>query len=288
MTQKNKPKDQHILPQMFLRGFTNENKKIFMYDAVKNKISDPRNPESVAKQKHIYTVIEGEQKNYKIEEKFAKIEDHATTLFEKINVSGFLEITQEDIQELIDFIVLLFIRTPRATKVSEEVIKDEDVLAKMRAINFYDAEKYIQACNKKKGLSYAITLAEHFKYRHNVLSNNFDLYLLTAEDHSPPFILNDMFSCLEMISSEKYYNGDNIDWSKMNVKKHFPVSNKHCVSFVPKSDPDKIGTSTLDYSRATITSHDVNIINRLTFYQKERYVYCSSKEVLLRQHDLNP
>lgn len=281
MTQNNKPKEQHILPQMFLKGFTNENKKIFMYDAVKNKISDPRNPESVAKQKNIYTVMDGDQKSYKIEEKFSKIEDHAARLFEKINLNGFVDIDHDDIQELIGFIVLLFIRTTRATKISEDVIKDESVLARMRAIDSCDAEKYIEACNNKKGLSYAITLAEHYKYRHRVLSNNFDLFLLTAEDNSPPFILNDMFSCLEMVSLETHYNGDNIDWSKMKVKKHFPVSSKHCVSFVPKSDPNKIGEPIIDFGKAAISSCDVNIINRLTFYQKERYAYCSSKEVLM-------
>ncbi len=277
---KNKPKDQHILPQMFLRGFTNENMKIFMYDAVKNKISDPRNPESVAKQKHIYTVIEGEQKNYKIEEKFSEIESHAKELFDKINANGFIDITQRDISELIDFIVLLFIRKPRATIIAEEVMDNEDVLSKMRAIDPSDAEKYIQACKKKKGLSYAVSLGGHFKYRHKVLTDNFDLFLLTSENNSPPFILNDMFSCLEMVSLEQHYNGDSIDWGKMKVKKHFPVSNKHCVSFVPKSDSTKLGAPTLDYSRALITSNDVSIINRLTYQQKERYAYCSSREVL--------
>jgi len=83
-----------------------------------------------------------------------------------------------------------------------------------------------------------------------------------------------------MRSLELNYNGENIDWSRMNIKKHFPVSNKHCVSFVPKSDTNSIGTPTLNYSRADITSHDVNIINRLTFHQKDRYAYCSKKEVL--------
>ncbi len=280
MTVKNQPKNQHILPQMFLEGFTNDNKKIFMHDAIKNKISDPRNLESVAKQMHIYTVIEGKQKNYKIEEKFSEIENHAKALFEKINTNGFKDVTEQDIQELIDFIVFLFIRTPRATTISEEVMKKKDVLTKMRAIDFDGAEEYIQACTKKKGLSYAVTLGEHFKYRYNVLSNNFDLYLLTAEDNSLPFIINDTFSCLEMRSLELNYNGENIDWSRMNIKKHFPVSNKHCVSFVPKSDTNSIGTPTLNYSRADITSHDVNIINRLTFHQKDRYAYCSKKEVL--------
>lgn len=280
MNVKNQPKNQHILPQMFLTGFTNEDMKIFMYDAVKNKISDPRNPESVAKQKHIYTVIEGEQKNFKIEEKFSEIENHAKALFDKIESNGFIDITEQDVSELIDFIVLLFIRTTRATSIAEEVMDNEDVLSKMRAIDPSGAEKYIQACKKKKGLSYAVSLGEHFKYRHKVLTDNFDLFLLTSEDNSPPFILNDMFSCLEMVSLERHYHGDNIDWSRMKVKKHFPVSNKHCVSFVPKSDPIKLGTPTLNYSRAIITSHDVSIINRLTYQQKERYAYCSSNEEL--------
>jgi len=263
---------------MFLKGFTNENGQIFMYDAVKNRISDPRNPNSVAKQKHIYTVIKGDYKNYKIEEKFSEIENHAKKLFEKINTSGFENIHEKEIPELIDFIVFISIRTPRATNIAEEVMQNEGVLSEMRAINPSDAEKHIQACKQKKGLSYAVCLPEYFKGRHKVLTDSFDLFLLTSEDGSPPFVLNDTFSCLEMLSLEQHYNGENIDWSR--VKKYFPVSNKHCVSFVPKSDRDKLGTPTLKYSRDVITSHYVNIINRLNYQQRERYAYCSNKEVL--------
>lgn len=277
---KNQPKDQHVLPEMFLKGFVNKSNSIFMFDAVKNKISDPRNINSIAKQKHLYTVIKGHKKDYKVEENFSKIETHTTKLFEKIQATGFVNITQEDIPQLIDFIVLLFIRTPRAINVAEEVIKDDGVLSKMSAINFDATKKIATDCNESKGLSYAITLEPHFVYRHNVLTHNFDLFMLTAEEGSPPLILNDMFTCVEMLSLEKHYVEDNIDWSKMNVKKHFPVSNKHCVSFVPKSDRSQIGTPTINYGKAILSQNDVKIINRLSFHQKERYAYCSEKHIL--------
>ena len=276
---KNQPKDQHILPEMFLKGFVNESKNIFMFDAVRNKISDPRNVNSVAKQKHLYTVIKGQNKDYTVEEKFSEIESHVAPLFKKINATGFANITQVDILALIDFIVLLFIRTPRATNVAEEVMKTDELLLKM--VNMYPkAKKIAAACNESRGLSYAITLDGSFLHRHKVLTANFDLCLLTSEDGSAPFILNDTYCCLEGISSETHYKDDNIDWSKMNIKKHFPVSNKHCVSFVPKNDKSKIGTSEITYGRAVISKNDVQIINRLSFVQKERYAYCSQRTIL--------
>lgn len=273
------PKDQHILPEMFLNGFVNESRNIFMFDAVKNKISDPRNVDSVAKEKHIYTVIKGQNKDYAVEKKFSEIESHASPLFRKITSTGFVDITAQDVPEIIDFIVLIFIRTPRATSIAEHVMKKDEVLSKMIAID-PKAKKVADACNNSRGLSYAITLESSFLHRHKVLTDNFDLILLTAEEGSPPFILNDMFCCLEMTSLETHYIDDNIDWSKMNVRKHFPVSNRHCVSFVPKKDKSKIGTSEITYGRAAASQSDVQIINRLSFSQKERYAYCSQKDTL--------
>ncbi|PZP85289.1 MAG: hypothetical protein DI582_06250 [Azospirillum brasilense] len=276
---KNQPKDQHILPEMFLSGFVNESRNIFMFDANKNKISDPRNVNSVAKHKHIYTVINGQNKDYTVEEKFSEIESHAAPLFKKIASAGFIDITAQDIAEIIDFIVLIFIRTPRATLIAERVMKKDEVLSKMIAID-PKAKKVADACSNSRGLSYAITLESSFLHRHKVLTDNFDLILLTAEEGSPPFILNDMFCCLEMTSLETHYIDDNIDWSKMSVKKHFPVSNKHCVSFIPKKDKSRIGTSEITYGRTFASQSDVQIINRLSFSQKERYAYCSQMGAL--------
>lgn len=277
--QKNQPKNQHIFPKMFLEGFVNDSKNLFMYDAVKNKVSDPRNVDSVAKKRHIYTVIKGQNKNYTVEKKFSEIESHATNLFRRINTSGFVDIKQEDIPEIIAFIVLLFIRTSKSAIVASEVWKKDEVLLKM-AEEDPRAKEIAVACSETKGLSFAITLGGSFRHRHKVLTDNFDLILLTAEEGSPPFILNDMFCCIEMISMDKHYKDNQLDWSKMSVKKHFPISNKHCVSFLPKKDKSRIGTSEITYKKAIISRSDIEIINRLSFTQKDRYAYCSERGTL--------
>ncbi len=280
--QKNKTKDQHILPRMFLNGFVNESDNIFMFDARKNKISNPRNVDSVAKQTNIYTVIKGQNKNYTIEEKFSEIESHNAPLLKKINATGFSDITQAEIQELIKFIVFLFIRTPRHTNVAEKVVKREQVLFKMLEVD-PNAKMLVDACNESKGLAYALTLEGSFLHRLKALTDNFDLCLITSEEGSPPFIFNDMFCCLEILSSDTHYKYDNIDWGRMNVKKHFPVSNRHCVSFVPKKDKSKIGAPEIHYDKTIASKSYVQIINKLSFAQKERYAYCSQRETFENQ-----
>jgi len=82
------------------------------------------------------------------------------------------------------------------------------------------------------------------------------------------------------VHSVKHYKNNQLDWSKMNVKKHFPISNRHCVSFVPKKDKSKIGTSEIAYSIYMASKSDVQTINLLSFAQKERYAYCSQRETL--------
>lgn len=279
-TTKNKPKKQHHLPEMFLKGFTNNSKNIFMFDSQSSKISGPRNISSVAVKKHLYTVTDGQRRNYTVEEKFSEIENYATALLNKISSDGFEKIIEDDIPELIDFIVFTFIRTPRYIDVSEDIMGNEGVLSEMRKVNSDDADIYIKACASNRGLSYAASLQGSFEYRHKAITHNFDALLLTAEHGSPPFILNDAFCCFEMVTKDTYYDNDNIDWSKMNVKKHFPISNKHCVTFIPKSDDDRKGTPTINYTKASISKEGVRQINRLSFLQRQRYTYCSEKTVL--------
>lgn len=258
----------------------NENNQIFMFDGAQNKTSNPRSITSVAKKKHIYTVLNGQEKDYRVEAFFSKIEGNASALFRKIQTTGFENLLSDEIPKLIDFITLLFIRTERATGIADEVMKKDTVVQNMRAINIEGADKIIAACSQKKGLAYALTLPLHFDYRHKVLTDNFDLYLLTSEQNAPPFVLNDMFACIEMVSNNAYRDEGNIDWGKMNVRKHFPVTNKHCISFVPKTDRSKVGTSEINCTKAVLNCRDTQIINQLSFQQKERYAYCAQKSVL--------
>ena len=103
MKKKSQPAKQHIFPEMFLKGFTDEKGFIFMFDSHQDKISDPRNTESIARQKHIYTVFKKNEKDYTVEEKFSKIESRAASLFKQINEFGFHHISNDDVLELVNF-----------------------------------------------------------------------------------------------------------------------------------------------------------------------------------------
>ncbi len=270
---------QHFFAQMFLKGFCNENNQIYMFDSKKNKVSNPRNKESVARQKHLYTIFSGGERDYTIEKKFSKIENQAVEFFEKIRKEGLVSVSYEEIPFLIDFIVLTFVRTPIYVKTSEQIIKNEKVQQQMKKIHSEVGEKFIQKCLGSKGLFYAESLVESFEHRHRVITHNFDPFLLTTAEGSPPFIINDRFMCIEPRSKEVHYIGDDVDWSRMNVIKHFPITNKHCVSFVPKSDPLKKGTNNVDVHRRNISTEAVRKINAHCFQQKGEYAYCSDKNV---------
>jgi hypothetical protein len=269
------PKDQHFFPVVFLKGFTNEQGYLHFFDSKKKK-SEPRNPKSVAKEPHLYTVSSADTKNFKIEEKFSEIESNFSGLLQKIRSTGTSDIETKDIVEIINFIVLLFVRSPTFTKISEQTKLDSDVHNDMRKIDAHGADQFISSITSKKGLLYALTLADSFKHRLDIITKNFDAYLLTAEEYAPSFIINDKYACWEILTNKEdipYVHKD-IDWKNIQIKKHFPISRKCCISFVPK-DQDRryLQTHEMKVVKALVSISDVKVINTLSFNQKDRYAY---------------
>lgn len=284
---KNQPKKQHYYPRMFLQGFCNQEDNIYFLDAEKNKI-EPRNRESVARQKHLYTVADKQdiKNRYVVEKRFAEIEAHVTPLFERIRIKKFEEISETQINQIIDFIVLLFIRTPHTVKTAENVISKQSVLSEIRS-NYsiqpdysIRAERFIEKLSTQKGLTYAMTLSGSFELRHQRITENFDGFLLTLAPEAPSLMLNDRYTCWEMLSPDIPYVGRDVDWATIEVKMHFPVSSRCCVSFVPKSDQARKGTSKMLFHTRTLSKNDAIIINKLSYGQMERYAFCEDQKVL--------
>ncbi len=281
---KTPPKNQHYYPQMFLQGFCNEKDNIYFLDSVKNKI-ESRNRKSVAYQKHLYTVSgkQRAQDNYSVEERFSEIESQASPLFTQIREHGFKRISEEEINQLIEFIVLTFVRTPHTVKVSENVITKESVLSEIRSN--YSAyperiEKFLQRLTNKKGLTYAMTLAGSFELRHKRITHNFDGFLLTSENDAPPLLLNDRYTCFEVLDPSIPFIGRDVDWTRLNTKMHFPVSSRCCVTFVPKTEEERKGTSKVRFNKAVLTAQDAGVINILSYRQMEKYAFCRDHAVL--------
>ena len=130
-----KPRDQHFLPKMFLRGFCNSDRHIYMFDSQKEAISNPRNPKSVAFQKHMYTILGGQTKNFIVEETFSKIEGRATSLFKEILENNFSKLSDKEKLLLIDFLVVTFIRSPDYVETAEVVLRDPAVQQKLKKKN---------------------------------------------------------------------------------------------------------------------------------------------------------
>ncbi|PIZ29588.1 MAG: hypothetical protein COY40_06570 [Alphaproteobacteria bacterium CG_4_10_14_0_8_um_filter_53_9] len=278
MAKVSNPKNQHFLAQIFLKGFTDDSENIYMYDNKDKKVSQPRNIESVARERHLYTVFQAHGKNFSIEKKFSEIESFMAPIFRNLQVNGFSDISHTDIQNLVDFIALTVTRTPLVTRIAEEVSSNEDVRLKMISIHKESATKVIEQMSQNKGFSYALGLSELFKRRHEVLSHNFDIFLLTAEADNE-FIVNDTYMCLEFICNKIHYVGEDVDWDKMQVKKHFPLTKRLCVTFFPKVDKERLGCAEIKIFTAKASASDVRVINFLSFAEKERYVYASNPKI---------
>jgi hypothetical protein len=116
----NKPKNQHYLPAVYLRGFCDESGKLHLYDFVKKEFRSNIKPEEVAKKNHIYTITHNGVKDYYIENFFSEIETQYGALITRIENSRIEQLTENDVEEIIWFISFLYARNLSKIKIFSE------------------------------------------------------------------------------------------------------------------------------------------------------------------------
>lgn len=106
---------QHFVPKTYLKYFATEMTDKYFVSALfedKEEIID-LNIDNVALEKHLYTTeTHVGEKNQKIEDFYAKIEANYNGLYAKLNDPNIIYFTDEEKQNLIIFIVSLYLRTP--------------------------------------------------------------------------------------------------------------------------------------------------------------------------------
>lgn len=116
----NRPKRHHFVPSFYLKGFTDTDELIWVYDR-KDKVYRKLKTEDVAVQKHYYTFTEkGGEKNYEIEEYFSKVESLAKPIIDKI--SKKLPIDKSDKANLSMYVALQKTRVPLYQNENDEMI----------------------------------------------------------------------------------------------------------------------------------------------------------------------
>lgn len=284
---KNKPQKQHHISQMLLRKFVNSDKQIYLFDSEKRKI-EPRNTESVAKKRHLYTVRDKQTKSnpdYSLEEKFAQEESIACAAIERLreknNTGNGL---RDDLEIVGKFLVTLLLRTPKHVEMARQVSEREELQDTLRqnavelGIGISEADKFIDRYTNKENYLYALTLPTlHKDYWRKFLSE-FDIYLIQNETDTP-FVLNDNYAVIDT-KGKNFKKGEITNWYEAVTAVHCPVAADCIISFMPKSDLDRKNTGNILLHYATIPKQEVQRINEVSYKQKSRYLYGHINEIM--------
>jgi hypothetical protein len=129
-------KDQHYVPQFYLKKFVNADNKLEILDCDRRKLVIARTPKSVCNEEYFYSVNNTlDEASQVLEKEFQRIEDHISKYYDGIALKfvEFQEITEEDKMQIATFMSMQYLRGPymrkRIKKMDENVIKE---ITKMR------------------------------------------------------------------------------------------------------------------------------------------------------------
>ena len=269
-------KKQHHFPQMMLKRFLDDTNKIFMLDAQTGKINH-QTTETVAYQNHLYTVHYAHGKDDGLEKKFSAIESRAEDVLGRFLGSSNHDI--EDCKFVLEFAVILMIRTPKIVGIAENISKTEhmkETLLKRgseKQISKEEIESYISDLHENKGFSYAATFSHSIADRLKLITENFDAVVHTCSSDNVSFVVSDNYAVFEPLENLQIEEGKN-DWYNLPVHIHCPLAYNKCLCFTPK--PNKNDKAAFNWSFAEVSEDHVNRVNQLAFRQKERYLYSAS------------
>lgn len=123
-------KNQHHVPQFYLKKFTNKDNKLEILDCKRRKIVTPRSPKSVCSEEYFYSVNnEFDEISQILEAEFGKIETKISQAYDKIaeKFISFKQITENDKMLVATFMSFQYLRGPymrqQIRKMSEESTK---------------------------------------------------------------------------------------------------------------------------------------------------------------------
>lgn len=283
----NEPKKQHTMPKMFLDGFAGDNGLVWRYHKQTNTFDkDMRNPKSISRLLHAYTIGRGNKKNYKVENVFRDFETEISPILKKLLEDDGINLTESDVVSLLKFAILLSHRSELVLDLVKGVANDKDTHEEIRKViktsggRDEDADLLIRECMETEGFVYALTLGAFLDNRLNIWTKNFDIKIAKSTG-DVPLIVNDTYMCLEPIDlSYKENRSEDLDWSNMNVCINFPLSKSCCMSLIPRSK-NRQGNEDFQIIFDDMDELRVFALNRISFIQARAHIYSSEKSAII-------
>ncbi|OON67912.1 DUF4238 domain-containing protein [Hymenobacter sp. CRA2] len=275
------PLNHHYVSQCQIRNFFNQSeKKIYLYDKIRNNFFNKTTTKSVFSERELNTVYENGQLNHDIIEKDLK--DYFEDSFVK-NTKIILDyaetqiaVKDELINALIDITKLGIIgdmRNPVSKRQLDDAIyKPFEELRQYAAPNL--KEQIDQALEDRKKTKYSNKL-QYSKIAEDVIEKMFPLvsvifYITTEDDY---FVLSDCSSIVSRAKINKYFNPDIQEIANVGT----PLTSKLLVQTMSSKLGRKEGGI---YYLGDNHKSMINDINMMTLASSKKMVACESEAYL--------
>lgn len=282
MTKQQITKRQHHIPQMLLKNFVDESAKLYMRD-IEKSTTKYQTVETVAFQKHLYTVHYEKGKDDQLEKDFSAFESEAAPTLDRVLNRKIVYSSQEDIQRILRFTALLMARTPKFVNLAEvkgtssEMVKILYDKGTQKNLPKEKIDEYVRNMLTAKGFSYAKTFNSTWEDLFTQLVSYFNPVLCFAD--AGTFSVSDNYVTFEPLRG--FDANDAITpWWKRSVHIHCPLSSNTCLTYVPKEDLKKVGTLDISWRKRMVDKAFVTVVNKFTKIQAERYLYCLDKTAI--------
>lgn len=286
-----KSKRHHHIPRMILKRFSPLGREggIYFYDSLKGGKIQDRNIVSVAREDDLYSVISEGIIDVSLEEHFSAIESNADLILDKIFFLGINQLSSDEISFLIMFVISLMYRSRRFVKLAGTFSGSDNIkeilhsTAKENNFSQETADKFYDDLVNIKGFAYQKTFEFVLQERHEKFIEHFDVLIATCEGSYPKFILQDNYATIIPVGSFSNLTDKSL-WEHP-IQIICPISADASFIFIPKSK--NLGKKMFNLSTKEVGHNFVMDVNRVSFNQKERYMYGSCLFEMTRLIDSN-
>ena len=162
-------RDQHFIPNFYLKGFTDKSKSLWVYE--RHKPLRQSKPKEEANRPDYYTLNESTERDDTVERALSRIESVAAPIVRKLVTPQYV-LTPENAGDLLLFVAFMFARVPAWRENLDKVAAQT---AKKMHVDFArDKETFHRICMKVAG-EQGLDSFDSEAFRREILSEGYEL-----------------------------------------------------------------------------------------------------------------
>lgn len=278
---KQRTEDQHYVPQLYLRGFTNASGQMFCYDKATGK-SYPTSTRAAAQEPYFYEVPPTPELNVPVntvENALGVLETAWTPmladLIKSADVGG---ISARQVIDFAPFVVIQWMRTPTFRAVGYEIMKKfgQSLIDQLVDLNAPDMVGKIKFCLEQEGMAgvHAEKLFEHSKVEKMARDLARHLWVIGINETEHPFYTSDH---PVVRRGNQHVNGSPlIGANDPGIEFAFPLDSRHILLILERTH--FAVSARFDRRSVPLPPKMIRDYNELQVLRSNQRIYCANDD----------